>query len=900
MRQQHPRRSRSVAWRRWALLAAVLLSGWGGTGAETASPEPPPGDEAGLQALAQGLPQIAAYKLRAFLRAGPAPARRREAVLALTRALLAVPDAPAALTELDAAYPLPPMPADLADPALAFWRGQALAALGRWPEALAHYTRAGNAPGVDPALAAGARFGQGEAWLALSANGDTRAQAEAAAVFKALRSDGRFGAAARLRSAEIALDSHHLKEAVSALLDPLPGGRAESTPGHPQAKEYAYLVGRLRLAQRQPALARQIFAGALDPLHGLSDRLLVDLYWGEARAFLDEDQPDRAQLALESLLDNQDYRFPRQPYLADIFGWLETLYGRRPNPDLSDLRRWSEDDTDRARAPLARLTLAHLEARAGRTENAESLLAGFGADFPESRWCPRALLDLAALRLNLGRAREARATLARARQAADEDARWSTGLETLAAQIDLAENEPARAAGRFETLADRLGAGAGAEAAAFNAALATLRSGDAKRFAKARGEFDRRFPRSPLAAEFALEEALTRAEAAITADPVSLARATDGLRGFLRDHPDHPRTVEARIALAELAFLQPTPDLPAARRELATMPWRQVSNEGESSVPPADHERADYLAIWLADAPGPAHDPEGAITLAKGFLEAHPDSPLTAEVRLKLGEIYFTREDYVAAQDPLETLIEKSPNSPLADAALYLAGRAATSSRSAAGLNKAVDDFSAAAKRAGPFRLPARLRLAELMLDKPENKGARDALLLYDDVLAATAVPAFPSEAELDARCAALSGRGQALRVLAAHDPALYPKAAAAFEQLATGTPGASLRWRRQAFTLKGQIAEDTGDTEGALAAYDDALNATADPVAGSGGEVFAPEWTWFYRAGRNAASLLEKQQQWAAAIAIYKKLATADGPMKSEFETLLARQRLEHFLWED
>ncbi len=122
-----------------------------------------------------------------------------------------------------------------------------------------------------------------------------------------------------------------------------------------------------------------------------------------------------------------------------------------------------------------------------------------------------------------------------------------------------------------------------------------------------------------------------------------------------------------------------------------------------------------------------------------------------------------------------------------------------------------------------------------------------------------------------------------------------YRDAAGAFDRLATGTPGASLLWRRQALTLKGHALEKLGDTDAALAAYDDALNA-ADPP--SPGEPNAPEWTWFYRAGSDAAALLEARSQWAAAIAIYKKLAAADGPMKSEFENRLKRRQLEHFIF--
>ena len=233
-------------------------------------------------------------------------------------------------------------------------------------------------------------------------------------VFKALCDHPLLGAYARLRYAEIALDSHHLKEAARVLGDLTPSGQsaAEAANGV-LLKEHAYLVGRLRLAQRQPALAQQIFTAALPPpderRQGLTARLLVDNYWGWARSCLDEDQPDRAQAALENLLEHE----PPTEFLAPSFAWLESLCDRLPNPDVTDLQRWAADDEQRDREAYARLTLAHLEARAGRAERAEEILAAFGADFPSHPLRARALLDLAALRLNLGRTREARAALNR-------------------------------------------------------------------------------------------------------------------------------------------------------------------------------------------------------------------------------------------------------------------------------------------------------------------------------------------------------------------------------------------------------------------------------------------------------------------------------------------------------
>jgi tetratricopeptide (TPR) repeat protein len=147
--------------------------------------------EAGIRALDEGLPQVAVYKLREFLQTAPKGGSRDKAVLALARALLQVSDPAGALSALAAGYPS--SGAACAD--ASFWFGQVYAALNRWPEALACYARAAVAKSPGPGLQAAARFGQAEALLALGRTG------EAAAAFKPLADDPRFGEPARLRCA---------------------------------------------------------------------------------------------------------------------------------------------------------------------------------------------------------------------------------------------------------------------------------------------------------------------------------------------------------------------------------------------------------------------------------------------------------------------------------------------------------------------------------------------------------------------------------------------------------------------------------------------------------------------------------------------------------------------------
>ena len=723
----------------------------------------------GTRALDEGLPQVAAYKLRAFLQTRPALAARRAAVLALVRALLAQPDADAALALLDEGDA-----ASTEDAETIFWRAQVLAALGRWTDALAAYARVTTFPSPPAAdLLVRARFGEAESLFALGRAG------EAAMVYKLLFRFPPVAAHARLRYAEIELDrwhskpdSGHLKEAASVLSDADPSAHPSAGTSPFFAQQHAYLLGRLRLAQRQPAAAEQIFRQSVAQPEGLSERLLVDDYWGWARACLDEDQPDRAQDALENLVD----RHPQNIFLAQTFTWLELLYRRGPAPDLSVLRRWSDDAAEPGREALAQLTLARLEAHAGRTDRAEELLAGFETRFTDHALRVRALLDLAALRLRLGHPDTAREALEHARRVAaagappeggssTAPAAWRTEIEALDARISLAQHDNVHAAERFEALAARLGTGPQAEGAAFNAVLGWLRAGDWGRFAETERAFGTFFPRSVYRAEFALEEGLARADQSAPNDPADRQRAADCLRAFLTENPAHPRAPEAHLALAELAFAAPAPDLPAARTELDASDLRRASNDtaAPDATAAASGDRADYLAVWLADAPGPSRDPDRAIALAKKFLADRPDSPLVAETRMKLGEIYFQRADYPDAQTQLELLVKNAPDSPLAEPALYLAGMSARLSMSAAGLDNAVDLFEQAARRDGPFKLPARLQQAEVQnqLDR-----GRDAIILYQGVLDATSGKSL-SDADLESRCAALCGRGKTLLSMA-------------------------------------------------------------------------------------------------------------------------------------
>ena len=59
-------------------------------------------------------------------------------------------------------------------------------------------------------------------------------------------------------------------------------------------------------------------------------------------------------------------------------------------------------------------------------------------------------------------------------------------------------------------------------------------------------------------------------------------------------------------------------------------------------------------------------------------------------------------------------------------------------------------------------------------------------------------------------------------------------------------------------------------------------------------------ELFWYYKAGFNAARLLEEDSKWESAVAIYDKLVAAGGSRSEEAKARLNNIRLEHFLWTD
>ena len=279
---------------------------------------------------------------------------------------------------------------------------------------------------------------------------------------------------------------------------------------------------------------------------------------------------------------------------------------------------------------------------------------------------------------------------------------------------------------------------------------------------------------------------------------------------------------------------------------------------------------------FFALAADPSQNARLVQASAQEFLQNFPNAASKAEVRLKLGELYYRENDFPNAQTQFELVREESPDSPLVESALFLAAEAARKSLNSASVDRSISLFEDVYKLGGPLKFQARLEQAMTMR---QTKQEKEAIVLLDDLLTQN-----PPD---DIRYQALDAKGEAQFTLAANDPKMYEEAIKTFDALIS-SDGLPTEWKQRAVYQKGKCFEKLGKLDDALANYYDVL-----AVEGAGADQL-----WFFRAGFDSAQILEDRRSWRSAAAIYEKLSNTRGARSEEAKDQLTRLRLEHFLW--
>jgi outer membrane protein assembly factor BamD (BamD/ComL family) len=785
--------------------------------------------------MEEGVPQVSVLRLKALLAGQLSAEARREATAKLGEALLAAGQAEEALKVLQD----PTLP-DL--PATRFLRAQTFAALGRWAEALPLYEQAASVA-ASP-FYSNAILGQAEALRALSRTDD------ALRVYALLFSNPTWKARAELRSIELLIEKQDIAAARALLERTRPAALADK-------KEKRYLQGWLEAQSGHHERAIELFQTIVRRPEGTPHPVLIATLVALADENLKLKTPESGDDALEDFIEH----FPVDPELPMIFAKLDQLYRAERASSTPELSRWASDPAQPRRA-FAQWYLARNELRAGRRDNALKIFGEMQNSHPPLPILAEGLLEFARLELDDRRFDEALAILDNARGLRPGPMLLER-INFLAGRAHYSARHFEVAAASYETVAHtapRL-----ATDSLFNASLAWLQLNDDARFQADYRELSQSGGSEETRGDLLLEEGLTQAAQ-------GNKKSTETLQAFLKDFPKHKRRAEAWVALAELAFHGAPPNLDAARKNLAQ------ARENEPN--PAASERADYLAIWIEDAASGVEAGK-VIGFANEFLQKYPASPYVSDVRMKLAETYYRLQDFSSAQTQFQILAQENPRAAFTEKALFFAAKSAMQSMGAQSLDRALVLLDEVVKKNGDLKWAARNEqgVIERKLGKPQ-----DAVTLYDEVLQGAAKPEEKREA--------LCGKGDILYEAGQADRENYRRAIEIYDQLAA-QKDAPPHWRNQASFKKGICLEKLEDRENALATFYKIIEEETRPDRPQ------REFFWYYKAGFNAARLLEEDSKWQPAASVYQKLASAGGARSDEARSRLSRLRLEHFLWE-
>ncbi len=784
-----------------------------------------------IRAHRAGIPEVSITKLRQFLAIQQTEPRAETARILLARCLVETQKMEEARQVLENAT----------GPEATFLKAQEALRSRRFKEAADYFAE----------LTGSTNEFSIEARLGLADTQKARGELEAAlkTLDPLIANEGSADPRAKLIAAEIFLTQSNFSEAEKLIT----GLQANSQK---YEVEKICLEGELALKQGRLSEAAAAFGKVLEKPEDRTFRIVAVARLGLAKVLVQKQEYEEAENELERLISDQ----PRSAVLGDLFQNLFEIYSRENNPETSELARWAAENPETSgpdRPAYALYYLMRLQIQQGLTNEAAQNCRKLVERFPDHPRTVDACLLLGEQQIGAGHFDDAlkqlENLLERSHNLPPED---RFRLNYLMGEANYLRGNVSAARDIFYSLSTKFGYDR--QDTLFNWAICSLQLGEASSFEHGFRELEEQKPNEDLIAELLFDKGLLEAK---SGDPT----ADETLRSFVKQFPDGPQTAQAHLVQAEIRMTGRPPDLNGARKALS-----EVAASRDSEV----DEKADRLKFFVA-ASDLSQNARSVQALAQDYLQKYPDSPAKAEVRLKLGELYFRENDFPNAQTQFELVSEDSPDSPLVETALFLAGEAARKSLNSASVDRAISLFEDVYKLGGPLRFQARLEQATTMR---QTKHEREAIVLLDDLLT--------QNPPTDIRYQALDGKGESLFTLAANEPKMYEQAITTFDTLLS-SEGLSTEWKQQALYQKGKCFEKLGKLDEALSDYYDVL-------AAEGGS----DQLWFFRAGFDAARILEDRRSWSSAAAIYEKLANTRGARSEEAKNRLTRLRLEHFLW--
>ena len=659
------------------------------------------------------------------------------------------------------------------------------------------------------------------------------------------------GQQAQLLLAKVELAKSQFKEAIAGLAALL-AAKPEKGLGF----ETDYWLGETYAANNQPDLAVTAYQGVTGDPQAFPKPLVARAWLGLGRAQHALHQYDQAMLAYEQTYQLTENETTQQ----DAFrAYLENARASGQLPEaVATLQEFAKNSV--VSAPGALFAIGSVLAEDREDDKAIGILESLLVAYSGSPWVPDANDQLGQLYARTGKPDQAI-------KAFQNCIATSTKPELVrAAHFQLGyvllkqAKDYAGAAAQFAQIFD--GTDATSENAAYNFLLAQAHLGKNDVFVKGEADFEKRFPKSSYLKSLAKTEGQLLAIAGKTDDAKMVFLKAIALGGT------GPDQLALLNALADLQYqtndLQGT--LTTCNQIVSQFPndalaARQRGILVSYELKKLTDEQVEQALVQLADQ----------YKNATGAPEAY----------FRLGGFYFYRQDYVKAQDAFQQLTTNYPNSDYADKAYFFAGRAAFAHQDYAAARTLLEKVP----DASPFKPDARLwegRVYQQQHDFEQAEG------LYDAVLATEKTgPHFVSANLL---------KGQCLFELGTQDPANYPKAVAAFDQILKGKEG-TIAERNEAGVRKEKCLEKMGKADDAMELYLAVLygrlngDDSTSPVP--------PDFSWQIEGGWQAARIREAQKDWRGAIEVYKRLEQIGGTHQQEFHDLIDKLRRDNYIYE-
>ncbi|MEP4076774.1 tetratricopeptide repeat protein [Haloferula sp.] len=756
------------------------------------------------------------------------------------------------------------------NPALAFWKGQALAASGHFGDAIELFksqATAPKAPHRQEALLTQAGLQR--------AIGDVNGALESIDLL--LESD-KTSTRALLLKASLLIDEDRAEEALKVL-------PADSKLKGAPATEAKFLRAQALLAVKKHEDAANIFNTLREsPKDQTLDRYHA-AFLGLARARLDLKLTAAAADGLLAFIQQN----PNSPRLDEAFGLLMECVPAQPTPNdaiLTRMREWVPkvrlsspaipSSNDRAAAswpfiepeqsPLAPEAMFHLAIGLRRENSVDSraaarrLLTRLRLEYPDHPLTARVYLEAGRWDLEDDRREQAAAHFAALDTLADARPELRAQGLSLEGSARFKEEDFEGAAELFKQASELL-ENEQRNTARLNAATSLLASGSVAAF----DELSKNVVDPDLQDHLDLERGLFLAS---KHDPGALP----AMRSFIECHTEHARLPEARLHAALAALDAIPPDIEYAREQLAAL-----DADARLQLPPAQIALAE---INLHDRAG---EWEAAAERAKVYLEANPEAPMRHSIQFEQGKALFQNKNYNDARLVLEKLAAEAPDSAQAPAALLLSARAAAEGATPQSQTESIALFDKLIDTDSSFADVARLEKADMLIHR---------LSLLEDAIQ-TLEPWFKKMKKEDPLLLSVGLLlAEALFANAEGDPEVLDQALEVLDRLLEDLPadspsGSSILYR------KGLTLEQFEDRE------DEALDCYVGVVQAAS-ESSRADWKSVELCGFSALRILEKRKQWSAAKKFASRISDLKGPRSEEAADRAKTLGLEHMIWDD